>query len=116
MIEFIWSIIFWVCFLYGLIEIVKGVFFSIYTKSKNQGIHIIIAVKNQENKIEGFFRNVMFNFLYKKEESIDKVLVVDLGSTDDTQKILRKLQEEYNNLLLLNWRECKEYIERIEKD
>ena len=55
MMDFIINCIFWVCALYGLIEIIKNIFYiHSCNKIKTDGINIIVTVKNQENKIEGF--------------------------------------------------------------
>ena len=54
--EFILNTILWTLALYGLFEIIKTIIYiSTYTKMQPDGIHIIIAVKNQEEKIEGFW-------------------------------------------------------------
>lgn len=112
--EFIYEAILWTLALYGLFEIIKTII-SVYTYAnlKSEGIHIIIAVKNQEEKIEGFLRNFLFRIIYGKEENIKDIIVVDLNSEDSTIKILNKMQEDYQGIKVLNWKECKEIIENI---
>ena len=80
---------------------------------KTDGIYVIVAVKNQEQKIEGFLRGVLFRMIYGKEEMIKQVIVTDLGSNDDTPKIISKIEQDESCIKALNWKECKELIENI---
>ena len=80
MLEFVLNAIFWILAIYGLFEIVKNIIYiSTYTKFISDGIYVIIAVKNQEEKIEGFLRSSLFKILYGKEEYIKDIIVTDLG-------------------------------------
>lgn len=114
MMSFILNGIFWVLALYGLFEIIKNIIYiCTYTNLKSDGIYVIIATKNQENKIEGFLRTILFRIMYGKEECVKDVIVADLDSTDDTMKILNKLSKDYGNIKVTNWKECKEVIDSI---
>lgn len=107
------SIVMWTLALYGLFEVIKNIIYiCTYTKLSSNGMYIIIAVKNQEEKIECFFRNLLFRIIYGKEE-INNILVVDLNSSDNTKKIIENLCKEYEQINLLKWKECKELIENI---
>lgn len=115
MINFILSTIFWTLAFYGLFEIIKNiVYINTYTKFKSDGIYLIIAVKNQEEKIEGFLRSTLFKILYGKEDYLKNIIVADLKSTDNTKIIAKKISEEYECLKVLNWKECKDLIENID--
>ena len=112
--EFILNSILWTLALYGAFEIIKTIInIYTYTNLKSDGIYIIVAVKNQEDKIEGFIRNFLFRIIYGKEESVKDIIVADLDSTDDTINILNKLQKDYDEIKVANWKECKEIIENI---
>ena len=112
--NFILNTVLWTFALYGLFEIIKTIInIYTYTNLKSDGIYLIIAVKNQENKIEGFLRSFLFRVIYGKEEFIKDIIIVDLDSNDETLVILEKLQKEYEELKITNWRECKEVIESI---
>ena len=114
--EFILNTIFWTLALYGLFEIIKNIIYiSSYTKFKADGIYLIIAVKNQEEKIEGFLRSSLFKILYGKEEYIKNVIVADLKSSDKTKEIAKKLESEYECLKVINWRECKDIIDSVDE-
>ena len=112
--NFILNTCLWTLALYGLFEIIKNIInLYTYTKLKSDGIYVIIAVKNQEEKIEGFLRNFIFRTTYGKEEEIKNIIVTDLDSTDETPKIIDKLQKEKNEIKVANWKDCKEVIESI---
>lgn len=111
--EIFLSIIIWTLALYGLFEIIKNIFYiCTYTKLNAKGIYLFVAVKNQEDKIEGFLRNLLFRVIYGKEE-IENMIVVDLNSQDNTKKIIENLEKEYEQINLMNWKECKELLENI---
>ena len=112
--EFLLNTIFWTLALYGLFEIIKTIIYiSTYTKMQPDGIYIIIAVKNQEEKIECFLRSTLFKILYGKEEYLKNVIVADLKSTDKTKEIAKKLSNDYDCLKVLSWRECKDIMDNI---
>ena len=112
--NFVLNTILWTLALYGLFEIIKTIInIFTYTNLKSDGIYMIIAVKNQENRIEGFLRSLLFRIVYGKEEFIKDIIITDLDSSDDTPIILNKLQKEFEELKVTNWRECKEVIESI---
>ena len=114
--DFILNGIFWVLALYGLFELVKNIIYiCTYTNIKSDGIYVIIATKNQENKIEGFLRTLLFRIMYGKEDCVKDVIVTDLNSTDDTMKILNKLSKDYENIKVTNWKECKEVLDSIKE-
>lgn len=109
------SIIIWTLALYGLFEIIKNIIYiCTYTKLNSKGIYLIIATKNQEENIECFLRNILFRIIYGKEE-VDNIFVVDLNSKDNTKNILEKLSNEYEQIKILNLKECKELMENIKE-
>ena len=73
--NFIINSLLWTFALYGLFELIKQIIYMCtYTNLKEDGIYVIIAVKNQEEKIEGFLRSIMFKILYGKEEEIKDMM------------------------------------------
>ena len=114
MTDFIVTSIIWILALYGLIEIIKTILHSMLkVKFKNDGIYIVIATKNQEKKIEGFLRSFLFRTLYGNDDYITEILVTDLDSTDNTLQILEKLQENYDEIKVCDWKTCRDIIERV---
>ncbi len=115
--EFILNTIFWTLALYGLFEIIKNIIYiSTYTKFQSDGIYLIIAVKNQEEKIEGFLRSSLFKILYGKEDYLKNIIVADLKSTDKTKEIAKRLSEEYECLKVVSWKECKDVMDNVDEN
>lgn len=113
--NFIINSILWTLALYGLFELIKQIIYMCtYTNMKADGIYIIIAVKNQEERIEGFLRSSLFKLLYGKEEYIKDIIVTDLGSNDKTKEIVNKMSIDYECVKITNWKECKDIIDNIE--
>ena len=113
--EFVISVIFWTLAIYGLFEIVKNIIYmSTYTNFKSDGIYVIIAVKNQEDKIEGFLRSALFKLLYGRDDYVKNIIVTDLKSEDNSKEIIKRLSEEYECLEVVNWKECKEIMDSVD--
>ena len=113
--ETLLSIIIWILALYGLFEIVKNIIYiCTYTHLNSNGMYFIITVKNQEDKIECFLINLLFRVIYGKEE-INNIFVVDLNSKDNTKRIAETLSNEYEQIKVLSWKECKELMENIKE-
>ena len=116
MMEFILNTIFWTLAIYGFFEIIKNIIdIFTYTKFQSDGIYLIIAVKNQEEKIEGFLRSSLFKILYGKEDYLKNIIVADLRSTDKTKEIAQKLEVEYDCLKVTSWKECKDMIDNVDE-
>lgn len=104
----------WTLAFYGLFEIIKNIVYIFsYTNLKSNGVYVIVAVKNQENIIEGFIRGILFRFLYGKEDNIKDIIIADLNSKDNTKQILEKMKKDYNNIKITTWKECEEIIDNI---
>ncbi len=112
--NFIINSVLWTLALYGLFELIKQIIYMYtYTNMREDGIYIIIAVKNQEDRIEGFLRSILFKILYGKEDYIKDIIVADLNSKDKTKEIVNKLSEDYKCVRITNWKECKDIIDNI---
>lgn len=114
--NFVINSILWTLALYGLFELIKQIIYiCTYTNLKADGIYIIIAVKNQEERIEGFLRSSLFKLLYGKEEYVKDIIVADLGSNDKTREIVDRMSLDYECVRITNWRECKEIIDKVDE-
>lgn len=117
MIEFFLNTIIWTFAFYGFFEFFKNIInLCTYTKLKFDGIQLIITVKNQEDKIEGFLRSLIFKILYGKEDTIKNVIVADLKSNDKTKEIVQKLSADNEMIKVVSWKECKDIIDLIDQD
>ena len=115
MIGFIINTIFWTFTLYGIFELIKNVIYvTTYTNMKANGTYVIIAVKNQEDKIEGFLRSILFKILYGREEYLKNIIVADLESSDNTKEIAKKMAKDYELLKVTSWKECKDIMDNID--
>ena len=120
--EFILNTIFWTLALYGLFEIIKNIIYiSTYTKFKSDGIYLIIAVKNQEEKIEGLKFNKEKNSGWEEKngkiinrslegiklkagEEKEITLKLDIEKTDEARSYLQKVTakgEVYQNVVYI---------------
>lgn len=114
--NFISNVVLWTFALYGFFEVLKSLIRTYYKpKVSSGGIYLFIAVKNQENKIEGFLRTMLFRFIYGKEENIDNIFVVDLNSTDKTADILNILANDYDCIKYTDLKNCKEILDSMAK-
>ena len=83
---------------------------------KADGIYVIVAVKNQEEKIEGFLRTMLFKILYGRENYFKNIIIADLESTDHTKEIAKTLSKDYNVLKVTSWKECKEVMDNVDEN
>ena len=114
--NFIINSILWIFALYGFFELIKQIIYMCtYTNLKADGIYLIIAVKNQEEKIEGFLRTTLFRVLYGKEDNIKDIIIADLGSKDNTKEIIDKISIDNSSIKTTTWKECKNIIDNIEE-
>ena len=112
--NFLFNSIVWILAIYGLLEIIKtivGIF--TYSKFSKNGMYLIIATKNQENCIESFMRSFLFRLLYGKDEYIKDIIVIDLNSSDSTYEIEQKLADDYEQIKLMEWGECKALLDKV---
>lgn len=117
MIDFILNTLVYVLAIYGLIEIVKKIYYIMqFTNLNEDGIYIIIGAKNQEKHIEGVLRSILFKIMYGKEEAIKKVILTDLDSNDKTFWKLKKFKKDNECVEVTNWKECKEIIDLINEE
>lgn len=114
MIDMFLNAILWTLALYGFFEIIKTIIYMCtYTNMKADGIYLIIAVKNQEDRIEGFLRSSLFKLLYGREDYLKNIIVTDLGSTDNTKEIVKKLSKDYECVKVTDWKECKDVLDSV---
>lgn len=115
MLNFIINTIFWTFTLYGIFEFIKNIIYlTTYTNMKANGTYVIIAVKNQEEKIEVFLRSILFKILYGREDYLKNIIVADMESSDNTKEIAKKMAKDYDLLKVTSWKECKDIMDNID--
>ena len=89
MIYYILNTILWTLAFYGIIELVKEIFDSVY-KSKKE--NLIIFLNNEEENIEWKIWKLLIKI---NLENIKNIVIIDLGSEDKTKEILEKFEKDY---------------------
>ena len=74
--------------------------------------NLVMFVKNQEPSIEGIVRSAAWRELSGIGQAADGIVVVDLGSEDETFEILMRLQNEYEFVYAMS---REQYIEKIQE-
>lgn len=101
--------------LYGTFSLVKcaAAYFKEAGPEHALSESLVMFVKNQESAIEGMVRSAVWRTLSKSGgRTVDDILVVDLGSDDETLEILMRLQNEYEFVYALK---REQYIEKIQE-
>lgn len=100
MLRMVFEAFVYVMALYGFITIVENMIDSLAKKARvnKTSYKLVLSVKNQQESIEGVIREIFGDELFNDKNLNTRVIVIDKGSTDETVKILRKLQEDYENL------------------
>lgn len=74
---------------------------------------LVMFVKNREESVEGMVRSAVWRALSKSGgRTVNDIVVVDLGSEDETFEILMRLQSEYEFLYAMR---REQYIEKIQE-
>ena len=96
---------------YGFAQLCKEVFlyfFGIY-RNKTDDIAIVIKVKNSEETLEATVRTVIWKSLSLScGEHIPEILIVDMGSEDQTGEIALKLSKDYS---FIHYTTVEKYLE-----
>ena len=97
----------WCFAIYGILVMLQDITRkTTYTKIA-ENVKLIMTVKDAEDGIENYIRELNFgNNFY------NNLVVIDLGSQDDTLCILKELEEENLNLKILDKEEGKEYLSK----
>ena len=96
----------WCFAIYGILVMLQDITRkTTYTKIA-ENVKLIMTVKDVEDGIENYIRQLNFaNNFY------NNLVIIDLGSKDDTLCILKELEKENFNLKILNKEEGKIYLE-----
>ena len=104
------------CLSIAVIEIF-GLISSFLHGTKKEKYIITLTVKNQEKTLEGIVRNIVFSLSSEHwSDSISDIVIIDLGSTDDTVKIAEKLSCDYPFVYYVKTELATNSINRIETE
>ena len=76
-------------------------------KKIEENIKLIMTVKNVEDGIENYIREISLG-----RNFYNNLVIIDLDSDDDTLKILKELEKENINMKVLSKIEGKSYLEK----
>ncbi len=93
---------------YGAISLATHIFSLISQKARreNQGIRLVMLVKNQAENIEGIVRNIYEENLLRRAGLPDKLTIIDMSSGDETPQILERLSRRYGYMDILSEKDC----------
>lgn len=72
--------------------------------------YTVLTVKNNEDSIEGIMRFIINEMRYQENNLIKELIVVDMGSCDNTISILQKFSQQYDFVHILS---KEEYINTV---
>ena len=113
MFDFILISLLWIFALYGIFEFIRSIIKIVkFPNLSSANVNLVITVKDQENTIEALLNYIMYNFLYNDFYSnFSKILIVDLGSSDNTLNIIRCYSKDYSFIKALSLEEYKDSIQ-----
>ena len=89
---------------YGIVQLVIQMMLSARKrKCKEILCHRVLILRDCQEKIEGLIRSMAW------EDIRDEMIVVDLGSADETREILRRLERELDFLRVMTPEEYQKY-------
>jgi hypothetical protein len=110
------AIMLWAFAIFGLFYFVLRVYatWDLYRKKKNRAYTLIISARNQEDAIEGLVRGFILKAgLDSTEEKLLQVVLLDLGSTDETARIMRNLSVNYSIVKLVKPDDLTGYLKTL---
>lgn len=103
---FIYGII-WCFAIYGLLVMIQEITRNTTYKKIEENIKLIMTVKNVEDGIENYIREISLG-----RNFYNNLVIIDLDSDDDTLKILKEVEKENINMKVLSKIEGKSYLEK----
>lgn len=91
MVNFFLDSIIYILAIYGIINLIKEVIFNIKYKNEIDSIKHYIYVKDAEDIIEIYIRDILFKY-----PNLKNITIIDENSKDNTYKILEKIKSEYD--------------------
>ncbi|HZJ56660.1 MAG TPA: hypothetical protein VFD89_00260 [Clostridia bacterium] len=110
------AVLLWVLALFGvvclMIRLLMG--FKWSGRAQKGKYSIIISAKNQEDTIEGLVRGFILKAgIEGQEEALFNVVLVDVGSSDDTSRVMKRLAEEYCYVKFVSCQELPMHLKNI---
>lgn len=89
--------------LYGAYSIISGILNLTLSAGiyRDDRIKTVLIVKDAEEIIEGIVRGIFTDESYRKNVHTCKFTIIDMDSSDDTAKVLRRLERKYGSMDVL---------------
>ena len=89
--------LFWFLTTVGAISLIENIVNWILSRGKKSSdMYVVLTVKNQQDTVEGLLRSVVWQNLHRENGgNIPQIVVIDLGSIDDTPNILKRIADDY---------------------
>ena len=108
MLIFVLQVMIGVFCVYGVFSVIQDSLYQRKCPPMEKNITLVIAVKNAENGIEEYIRELTGGKNFQQ-----RVDVIDLESEDDTIEILHKLEKEKSNVRVFTKKEGEKYLQEI---
>ena len=96
----------WVVFIYGLLSLVRDLINEFTYKKTNNNMKIYITLKNVEENIEYFIREI---YSIKRKNLFRNITIINLDEKINAE-VEKKLREEDLNLKILDYKELVDII------
>lgn len=115
MFELIPELLVYLFAVYGMLSLIISAIesFSKRKKPSNNGVRLVILIKNQQDNVEGIVKTILSGETARDIVSNGKLYIVDMGSEDETIKILKKLKNNYDMIEIFNKDEKELIFEEI---
>lgn len=99
--------IIWCFAVYGILVMMQEIMRNCTYKKIEENVKLIMTVKNVENGIENYIRELSFG-----RNFYNNLVIIDLESDDETLCILKELEKENINLKVLTKSDGESYLRR----
>ena len=106
----------WVFAIFGFFYFLLRTFatLDLYRQKKQRGHALIISARNQEDVIEGIVRGLIIKAgLDSTEEKLLHILLLDMGSMDETNRIMKNLSKNYSVVKMMKPDDLSRYLKTL---
>ncbi|MCX7923027.1 MAG: hypothetical protein N3B21_13615 [Clostridia bacterium] len=99
--------------LFGGLTLVISVLGTAFRRARgeNRRVKLVVLVKDQQETVEGLIRSIYARDFLKRINYEEKLVVLDMDSSDETLNILMKLKDEYEYIEVLTESEKEKIFE-----
>lgn len=107
--------LFWFFVAVGILSIIQSMVHWITgARRKNDDMYVVLTVKNQQDTVEAMIRSIVWQNLHNKNGgAIPQIVVVDLGSQDETSSILKRLSEDFQFIHITDKQGYMDWIKKM---